>query len=346
MKYKKTLAELEKNAVKWWPKDLEAKVASSSVIPKLLQTQDQFISVLKLAGRKPDQIFDLIQAGAMPSNLFLKHLVVLSDFGGELIKRLGAEFIKTFPINVKTKRHCMNFTFNGEKETYEFKALPVTGLSNLKLGIDGAAIVKPRDLDNLQMDVIMLLLYGGSSTSGHLASLERCDLGLLLGNPVEIDRYVKEKYIHVSRITTGASANSLGQIAQIYVSDFLKLNLDKSYEIQSNGKFKLKGYDSVGGMPFDIVVKRKKRFVGVEVSFQVTSNSVIERKAALAESRRALMHGEGGFIAYVLDGAGNFSRKAALTTLCQSSDCTVAYSDKELSVLVDFIRGKLDDAVR
>ena len=69
-------------------------------------------------------------------------------------------------------------------------------------------------------------------------------------------------------------------------------------------------------------------------------------KAALAENRRALMHAEGGFIAYVLDGAGNFSRRAALTTLCQSSDCTVAYSDKELNVLVDFIRGKLDDAVR
>ena len=346
MKYKKTLAELEKEAVKWWPKHLEAEVANSSVIPKLLETQDQFISVLKLAGARPEQIFDLIAAGAMPANLFLKHLVVLSDFGGELIKRLGAEFIKTFPVDAKTKHHYMSFTFNGENRRYKFKALPVKGLSNPKLGIDGAAIVFPRNLDDLQTDVIMLLLYGGSSTSGHLASLERCELGLLLGNPVEIDKYVREKYIHVSRITTGASANSLGQIAQIHVAEFLRRNLAASYKVQSNGKCQLKGYDSVGGMPFDIVVKRKDRFVGVEVSFQVTSNSVIERKAALAESRRALMHGEGGFIAYVLDGAGNFSRRAALTTLCQSSDCTVAYSDKELNVLVDFIRGKLDDAVR
>lgn len=85
--------------------------------------------------------------------------------------------------------------------------------------------------------------------------------------------------------------------------------------------------------------------VGIEVSFQVTSNSVIERKAALAEDRRRQMNREGHFIAYVLDGAGNFSRSAALTTLCQSSDCTVAYSPAELDTLVDFIQGKLDDSV-
>ena len=38
MKYKKTLTDLEKVAIKWWPKELEAEVAKSSVIPKLLQT--------------------------------------------------------------------------------------------------------------------------------------------------------------------------------------------------------------------------------------------------------------------------------------------------------------------
>jgi hypothetical protein len=31
MRYKKTLAELEKEAVKWWPKHLEAEVAGRSV---------------------------------------------------------------------------------------------------------------------------------------------------------------------------------------------------------------------------------------------------------------------------------------------------------------------------
>ena len=122
--------------------------------------------------------------------------------------------------------------------------------------------------------------------------------------------------------------------------------MDDSYVVQSNGKVKLKSYDSEAGMPFDVVVKRGKLIVGVEVSFQVTSNSVIERKAALAEDRLTQMSKEGHFIAYVLDGAGNFSRSSALTTLCQSSDCTVAYSAAELDTLVDFIQGKLNDSLR
>ena len=346
MKYKKTLKDLEKAAIKWWPKSLEADVTKSSVIPLLLQTQDKFISILKLSGKSPEQVFEVINASDLPPNLFLKHLVVLADYGGELIKRLGNEFEIIFPLDAKTKSRHLDFIFAGKKHRYKFKALPAKVLSNAKLRIDGDGIVKETPLDDLAKDVIMLLLFGGASTASELASLERCDLGGLIGKPDEIDLYVKQKYIHVSRITTGASANSLGQIAQIYVADYLRDKLDKSYAVQSNGKVKLKSYDSNTGMPFDVVVSRGQRVVGVEVSFQVTSNSVIERKAALAEDRLVQMSREGHYIAYVLDGAGNFSRGAAMETLCASSDCTVAYSESELDVLVDFIQGKLNDSLR
>jgi len=344
MKYKKTLEDLEKVAVKWWPKQLEAEAAELSVIPKLLETQEKFISILKLSGGEPEQIFEVIQASDVPGNLFLKHLVVLADYGGELLKRLGNEFKNIFPeVNGQRK---LKFIFKGIQQEYVFKALPVNGLSNVKLKIDGASITKNKSLDDLTKDVIMLMMYGGSSTVSEQASLERCDLGGLLGDTVQIDMYVKQKYIFVSRITTGASANSLGQIAQIYVSQYLKEKLDPSYDVQSNGKIKLNSYDSETGMPFDVVVSRGGQKVGVEVSFQVTSNSLIERKAALAEDRLKQMSRAGHFIAYVLDGAGNFSRGSALTTLCQSSDCTVAYSESELDTLVDFIQGRLDDSVR
>jgi hypothetical protein len=211
MKYKKTLADLERVAIKWWPKDLEAQVAQSSVIPKLIQTQDQFISILKLSGNSPEQIFSVIEASELPPNLFLKHLVVLADYGGELIKRLGNEFEDVFPRNPKTKKRQLQYIFRGEAHYYTFKALPVKGLSNAKLKIDGKAIVKATSLDDLYRDMIMLLLFGGVSTATSLASLERCDLGGLMGKPDEIDLYVKQKYIQVSRITTGARANSLGQ---------------------------------------------------------------------------------------------------------------------------------------
>jgi hypothetical protein len=346
MKYKKTLAELEKVAIKWWPKDLEAEVASASVIPSLLKTQEQFLSVLKLSQDTPEQVFDVLAASSLSANLFLKHLMVLVDYGGELVRRLGVEFDNVFPIDKKTNQRIMQYSFRGKNHCYVFKSLPVKGLGNTKLSVDGVAIIAPRKLDGLTQDMCMILMHGATVSNNDKASLERCDIGGILGNAQVLDRYVREKYIHVSRITTGASANSLGQIAQTHVANFLRNSLDSDYLVTSNTKVYLRDYDNKDGMPFDVVISRKKKIVGVEVSFQVTSNSVIERKAAQAEYRRNLMRHEGHFIAYVLDGAGNFSRSAALNTLCQSSDCTVSFADEQLAVLSDFIKGKLSDSLR
>jgi hypothetical protein len=346
MKFKKTLEDLEKVAIKWWPKDLEAQVAKTSVIPILLQSQEQFIAVLKLSGDRPEQVFEVLSSSNLAPNLFLKHLVVLADYGGEPMKRLGAEFSEIFPLDQKTGKRTLTFPFAGKPYAYEFKAFPIRSISNTRLKIDGDSISTHAPSDAIFKDMAMILLYGGATNASHLAGLEKCDLGGLLGKPEEIEKYVKQKYIQVSRITTGASANSLGQIAQIYVAEYLRSKLASDYRVQSNGRVKLKTYDSENGMPFDVVVSRGKKIVGIEVSFQVTSNSVIERKAALAEDRLKQMAHEGHYIAYVLDGAGNFSRSSALTTLCQSSDCTVAYSDEELNTLVDFIQGRLGDSVR
>lgn len=346
MKFKKTARELEAAAIKWWPKDLEEKVALASVIPKLIETQDKFISILKISGAKPESLFAVLEASDLQANIFLKHLAVITDFGGEPIKRLGREFKTIFPEDPKTKKRSLFFNFKLKQHAYQFKALPVSGLSNAKLKIDGVAIVRPQILNDLTRDMIMLLIFGGLSTVADLASLERCDLGLLLGKSDDLDRYIKERYIHVSRITTGAGANSLGQIAQIYAADYLRAKLDESYMVKSNGKVVLNSYDSKTGMPFDVVVEREGKIVGIEVSFQVTSNSVIERKASSAEDRKTQMGRAGHYVAYILDGAGNFSRGSAISTICQSSDCTVAYSDSELDTLVDFIRGKLDDPLR
>ena len=91
--------------------------------------------------------------------------------------------------------------------------------------------------------------------------------------------------------------------------------------------------------PFDILVTNTdcKKSLGIEVSFQVTTNSTIERKANEAEKTYQLVKSVNNFLAYVIDGAGNFQRKSAIETLCRYSDCNVAYSDNELKLLSQFI---------
>src|SRR3989338_5291661 len=149
VKYNRDIHELEANAEKWWPKALEAQVAGVSAIPKLIATQEQFISILKISGKSPLQIFDVLGASQMSANLFLKHLVVLADYGGEMIKRLGREFADVFPLDPKTKRHYMQYIMAGNSYSYDFQQLPVKGLGNTKLKIDGAAIVQEIEMDCL-----------------------------------------------------------------------------------------------------------------------------------------------------------------------------------------------------
>ena len=89
---------------------------------------------------------------------------------------------------------------------------------------------------------------------------------------------------------------------------------------------------------FDIVVASPTgKYCAIEASFQVTTNSVIERKAGQAQARQLQLHAAGHKIAYIIDGAGNFQRSSALKTICHYSDCTVTYKDSELDLLVDFL---------
>jgi hypothetical protein len=189
--------------------------------------------------------------------------------------------------------------------------------------------------------MIAILLFASTSDISDQAGLESCEIGTLLGNESELKNFVKQRYITVSRIIGGATANSLGQLAQTEIVDFLQADLGKDFKVVRNGHLNLKGYKNKGGMPFDIVVSKNKKAVGIEVSFQVTTNSTIERKAGQAADRYNLMHKDGYKIAYVLDGAGNFQRSSALTNICNNSDCTIAYTATEFKVLANWIKSEL-----
>ncbi len=341
-KYNRTIDELKTKAALWWPEELKQQNSIANILPLLLKTQDDFLSLITLSKNEPFQLFDLIKAAKFPSNLFLKHLAVLADFGGEPIQRLGRSFKDIFPKKKgKNGAYYFDFIWKEKKFSYQFKALPVNGLNNKKLFIDGKGLLFNKELDNLASDMIALLLFAATSDFADQAGLISCEIGTLLGNEDELIKFVKQRYITVSRITGGATANSLGQLAQTEVLNFLQKELGENYKIIRNGSIALKGYDKKNGMPFDLVIEKNNKKVGIEVSFQVTTNSTIERKAGQAADRQKLMHESGYQIAYVLDGAGNFQRSSAISTICNHSDCTVAYTLAEFKVLAFWIKSIL-----
>ncbi|MBN8253259.1 hypothetical protein [Priestia flexa] len=336
--FNRTFVELQSKASLWWPKELTTLEASTSIIPNLIETQDKFISILNLTNSSPEQIFSIIESANFPANLFLKHLVVLSDVGGEKLQRYNSNFDSLFPENEDGSR-IFQYYWRNEMHEYIFQGLPIKRLDNSKLKIDGKGLLEESQLDDLKRDVIMLLLFGSNAEDeGISANLNNCMIGNLLGKKDDLEEFIKQRYIHVSRITGGAEANSLGQIAQKYVMDFLKNHLTDDYNIVSNGH--ITGVTHNEGRTettFDIVVSKGDKSVAIEISFQVTTNSTIERKAGQAQARHELVTSSGNFIAYIIDGAGNFQRKSAITTICEYSQCTVAFTEEELTVLIGFI---------
>lgn len=344
-KYARTLAELKEKAVLFWPREIIEREASVSILPLLLKTQDKFISILKLSDSTPDSWKKIVDVSdEIKGNLFLKHLMVLSDLGGEALNKLP-------PLKSYFKDGKMNYVWRERNYEYQFKVIQQhVSLTNSALRADGKRLLEGYALEPKMEDVIMLLLHGASSIGDTLPDdvKNKCVIGSLIGEPDELEKFVKQNYIRISRQLGGATSNALGQIAQDFVIDTLKVKLSKKWCFQRNGR--LPGVSHTGGKTettFDIVaMSPNKKYFGIEVSFQFTTNSVIERKAGQAQARKEMVHEAGHWICYVIDGAGNINvREAAVSTICDNSDCTVALSSTEIGHLADFMMKKAKNLI-
>ena len=341
MPYPKNVEELKENAVIYWPSEIAKKERNSSIIPLLLATQDHFISVLHLADKDPyawTQFLSLTDA--LYPNLFLKHLCILSDIGGESLKRFATELPREFQnedfqflFRDEVYRHKMNSLFRGKK------------WSNPSLGLDGEGLLQPRDLTQDIRDVSILILFGSLSTNTLPEEIEnKCIIGSMLGDKTRLEKYIKERYIWVSRITGGATSNKMGNLAQDYVKerlaqylphwDFSKSTIPgiSQNEGRTDTRFDIVGTNPDGSTSW-----------GIEVSFQFTTNSVVERKAKLASDRQALLHDKGHKVAYVVDGAGNFERRSFVQDLIDYSDCIVNFSEGDIKYLAQTMEGQVSN---
>jgi len=328
------IKDLKSTALLFWPEHIQSSPDSLSL---LLNTQESFFDVLSVATAHPQAWREALKSNDQLSlNLFLKHLMVFSDIGGEQIKRFSTEFNRFFPQGEFT------FLWRDKIHVYAFKHNPPTW-SNTGLNLSEGLIHK-RVKESTQIeDLANLIFFAGLATNADSTNippvvLEKCVIGSLIGDRVRLEEEAKQKYLHVSKITSGASANSMGQIAQSYVKEFLSNQLGSEWTTTSH----IPGISQNLGrtpMSFDTVfISPTRKYFAVEVSFQVTTNSTIERKAGQANSRFAMLHEKGHKIAYVIDGSGNFDRPSAIRTIMENSDCTVNMSDEALSALANFMR--------
>ena len=331
----RTIEELEKTACLYWPTHLAEVVSEISSIPILIKTQDQFLSILKSSDKKPDSwLLTLTKSSSLSPNLFLKHLMVLSDIGGERLQRISKDFKKIFPAN------SMEYVWNSKTYIYNFSVKRNTW-TNKALNVEKSVLLKEVEITSDMVDVIMLLLWGSNIIKNNNIPqeiMDKCTIGNLLGKTDELEQFVKQRYIHVSRITGGSTANDLGHECEKYVQDFIVKKLPKSFKVSGHTIDGITHNDK-DLTTFDLVIKGNNgTYFAIEISFQVTTNSVIERKSGLAQPRKELLNHNGHKVVYIIDGSGNFQRKNAITTIINYSDLTVNFSDEGLNELVNYIK--------
>lgn len=146
--YRRSVEELKEVASMFWPSELSDKAATLSIIPKLLETQEQFISILNVDVSTLEDFFQVIDGASLKGSLFLKHLMVLSDVGAEMIDRWNSQFESLFPLKK------LSYLWKGRKFEYKFNQLPlpIKKISNKKLGISGEKLLTTPKLDTFLME--------------------------------------------------------------------------------------------------------------------------------------------------------------------------------------------------
>ncbi len=264
--YKRTLNELRANAVLHWPKEILQAAGDASVLPLLLDTQDAFISLLKIANKTPLSWKPaLSQTATLSGPLFLKHLMVLADLGGEALNKLP-------PLSNYVPDGVLKFDWAGKPFEYQLKKIQAKcRIANSSLKVDSKKLIAGGELTATMVDVAMLILYGSLLTNDSLPPevKEKCIVGSLMGNSEELERFIKENYIRVSRQVKGATSNELGQQAQNYVLECLKKAVPKEWTVERDSTLPGVAHKSGGDETnFDIIaLSPTGRHFGIEVSF-------------------------------------------------------------------------------
>lgn len=333
---KLSLTELESTAVKWWPDELAREVADAS--PDLLLRQTHEVFIKELSGLSPNlpELRNTLKDIHMPMNLFLKHLLVLADFGGEKIKRVFRDRVNLFVHDPKTQKSFFEAEHRGIVSEIEVSALMSAGsIGNAILGIDGPQLAEKLAPTVLMVDVAMIALVGALATDPVISeTLAGCELAKFVQDESGLSQFLKTRYLTVSRIVQGANSNSLGQAVQSLVGQKLAEYLGADFKLKKPSTIVLNGRPITS----DLLIEGPTGIVAIEVAFQVTTNSVIERKGNEASQRRSELNSAGIASCYVLDGIGIFERQSALEKILRESDFSVNLSESSLRTLAVFVR--------
>lgn len=135
------------------------------------------------------------QNTSLSGPIFLKHLMVMSDLGGEALNKLP-------PLSNYCPNGVLEFNWRDSISEYQFKTIhKKCSLTNSSLQVDAKKLLMGGKFNDKMVDVAMLLLFGSSGVNDSLPIevKDRCLIGTLIGQGEELERFARENYIRVSR---------------------------------------------------------------------------------------------------------------------------------------------------
>jgi hypothetical protein len=263
--------------------------------------------------------------------------MLATDASAEILDR--AKSYITFK-KIKT----LHSQINGYKIEYRIKRLGTSftkRLTNKEISsADGA----------LLSDLFYIICFGSKTEEfADFLSFRRFRLAEICGKPEAVQRHFRELYLNVSRQLTQLAAQAQGDFLNDFVKSYLDARFAGNPSIRWVESRRVPGIGderarSLGGEQFDLVYaitpasKGEIIYVAIEVAFQETTNSTMERKARHASLLFEHFDRMGYKLCFVVDGAGFLSaRLKALRDIIQNSHYRVTLKPEELSSLCEFI---------
>ena len=142
-RYRRRPEDLKARASLYWPQELREQGLSAQVMTRLLETQETFVSILKVADASPTSWEQVLSGSSLAPNLFLKHLMILADVSGEILKR-------TTPL----KQSVMQYAWQGTNYDYEFQSISQRHISSSLLKVDTKHLLERTELHPMMKDIV------------------------------------------------------------------------------------------------------------------------------------------------------------------------------------------------
>lgn len=320
---------LQKTGYWFWSAEL-AREESNHLLSELKRTRPTFIAMLETSNIHNIVSIIMDPPDPLTRSLAVKHAMIATDAGAELLDRAKDYFAfhEISSLHIEFGEKMMGYSLRALGTTFKSK------LSNKKIAAAKAGLLQ---------DVCTLLVHGSRIKElKRFPSFRTFNIGEICGKPDLISEHFAELYLLVSRqikgVTTASSGNRPQQLVKEKFSAYFSGDVDVS-PVPGN---RVPGVGDEQGQQFDLVYRVKRTagqdvFIAIEIAFQETTNSVIERKSKQARELFKIFKDRGYYLCFVVDGAGYFARPKALRDIIANSDICVTFSQSELEKLCEFV---------